>query len=528
MGRLNTADVELLRAKADPLSTQVAAFTAAEFYKSPHAKSKPSAMSHKQHFSIESKNFTGSTLKKTANQPIKRRFIPLGTGRPNADFYPWELLTLRGGSTYPNTPHYASGREIDRPHDTAIVKHGGPYDLARGLNYGHAVGSQPLVRYITEHMEIVHDPPYRDWGVILTCGSTAALDVAMRIFCNRGDTILTEKFTYPGMIEVAQLLGLHTLGIEMDAGGLLPERLEDVLRDWDASQGTRPTVLYTIPSGQNPTGTTQSLQRKTKIYEVVQNYDLMVIEDDPYYFLRMDLDSSALENGTTDSNPDKTAAYLASLAQSYLTLDRDGRVLRLDSVSKILAPGLRAGWVTASEEIIAKFIAYQEVSTVAVSGPTQLMLWNLLDVTWGHVGFFTWLIHLSTEYRSRLDVLLQACDTHLPTSVCSWVPPDSGMFLWISLDLQRHPSVQSMAQREAAERANLATKTQIREIEVRLYATALERGVQITTGSLFDSNKLSAGSLHLRLTYAAAAQGDFDEAIKILGQMIREEFTMSE
>ena len=76
-------------------------------------------------------------------------------------------------------------------------------------------------------------------------------------------------------------------------------------------------------------------------------------------------------------------------------LDRSRRIIHLDSLSKVLAPGLRAGWATASDQILTKFLSYYEVSTVAVSGPTQLMLWQLLDVTWGHRGFFSWLEHLS-------------------------------------------------------------------------------------------------------------------------------------
>lgn len=156
----------------------------------------------------------------------------------------------------------------------------------------------------------------------------------------------------------------------MGANGLRPDLLKGVLSSWDSSQGPKPRVLYTVPTGQNPTGSSQPLERRKAIYKIATEYDLIIIEDDPYYFLCMGSYDSiggvngeiCAENSSSNSIP------------SYLSLDTSGRVVRLDSTSKILAPGLRAGWVTASSQIIDKFLSYQEVSTVAVNGPSRLYL----------------------------------------------------------------------------------------------------------------------------------------------------------
>ncbi|KAH8423083.1 aminotransferase-like domain-containing protein [Aspergillus melleus] len=388
-----------------------------------------------------------------------------------------------------------------------IGKHDAGYNLSLGLNYGHAAGSPHLVRFVTEHVELVHNPPYADWGTVLTAGSTSALEIALRVFCNRGDTVLMERYTYPGAVEVAGLVGARVQGVDMDAEALSPDHLREVLRTWDEeARGPRPTVLYTVPSGQNPTGVTQSVERRRAIYQIAEEYDLVLIEDDPYYFLSLGDCPGRLQNDIgADGIP------------SYLSLDRAGRVVRLDSASKILAPGLRAGWVTASSLVIDKFLAYHEVSTVAVSGPTQLMLGKLLDETWGHQGFFSWLDRLSLSYRSRRDSLLEACGRYSPKEICDWVPPEYGMFLWIKLDWKEHPQFQGQTEFQDVE-------PKLGGIEDRILSSALKNGAQVTKGSLFQCSKILADELHFRLTFAAALEDDLAEGVRIFANALVDEF----
>lgn len=393
-------------------------------------------------------------------------------------------------------------------HEQIIGKHSKGYNLSLALNYGHAAGSPHLVRFVTEHVELVHNPPYADWGTVLTAGSTSALEIAFRIFCSRGDTLLAEWYSYPGAVEVAGLVGARIQGIRMDPEGMCPIHLLEVLSTWDnESQGPRPTVLYTIPSGQNPTGATQSEARKRAIYQIAEDFDLIVIEDDPYFFLRM-----------SDCPGQQSSASNADYVPSYLSLDQAGRVVRLDSASKILAPGLRAGWVTASSAIIDKFIAYHEVSTIAVSGPTQLMLWKLLDDTWGHQGFFSWLDRLSNGYRSRRDIMLEACKQYLPREVCDWVAPECGMFIWINLDWRKHP--QFKAQTMFGD-----VKLKLAAIENRILSCALSNGAQVTKGSLFQCNKDLTDELHFRMTFAAAPEDDLTEGVRIFADAVIDEFS---
>jgi aromatic amino acid aminotransferase I / 2-aminoadipate transaminase len=365
---------------------------------------------------------------------------------------------------------------------------------------------------------MIHDPPYSDWSVCLTCGSTSAFEIVLRMFCNRGATVLTEEYTYPGFISTTLLLGVHTAGIRMDDKGLIPEELAQTLRTWDDSKGNRPAVLYTIPSGQNPTGATQSLERKSAIYKVAEEYDLIIIEDDPYYFLCTEYHDQATQTlGAVD-------AYLSNLPPTFLSLDRSGRVVRLDSASKILAPGMRAGWVTSSNEIIEKFISYQEVGPVAMSGPTQLMLWDLLDVKWGHRGFIAWLEHLSHRYRSRLDIALEACDKYLPKDICGWSAPRNGMFLWVHVAVEKHPELQSRY-RDICNEGDVVPEI---DVETGVWAKACKNGVQVTKGSLFAVTRSDATRVSFRLTYAAADEMELNQGVKCFANAVREEFGLEQ
>lgn len=516
------------------------------------------SMTH--HLSDESRSFAGSTLKRQSNPVAKCKLIPLGTGRPGAELYPWEALSFhveplhrsivapgRNSMSFDRRVSFQAaekrGKETDTATSTGIVcssatpkrighnadrtihRWGGEFDLAKGLNYGTAAGSQPLVRFFTEHVELVHDPPYRDWSTCLSCGATSAMEICMRMLCNKGDTILTERYTYPGTIEGAQLIGLEIKGIGMDAEGIIPEELREVLDSWNCkTDGPRPRLLYTIPSGQNPTGATQPLKRKQAVYSIAEEFDMIIIEDDPYYFINLDASGQASATTNTSPSPEGRSPtpadlFIRSLPPSYLSLDRSGRVIRLDSTSKILAPGLRAGWTTAPAELIDKFRAYTEVSTVSVSGPSQLMLWHLFEVVWrGHEGFFHWLSELSREYQRRMEVMVGACERFLPRELCTWRVPQNGMFLWIAVDLRKHPHF------AAKDGGPEVAKSERQQIESRIYATALQSGVQFTIGSLFDTVDSPDGHVHLRLTCAAAAKHEIAEGVEKVARAVKKEF----
>ena len=378
-------------------------------------------------------------LKKAARHLKKPGIISLGGGLPCPEYFPFESITMK----VPVSPHFSeaathsSGKEIrigkydvTSSSSQAAAENPPVYDLSIALNYGQAHGSAQMMRFVTEHTELVSNPPYADWQSCLTVGSTAALEQALRMLCDktRGDAVLTEEYSFSTALETAIPLGVKVFGVKMDEEGLLPGSMDEILSNWDsAARGgaRKPHVLYTVPSGQNPTGATQGEQRRREIYAVCQKHDVYIIEDEPYYFLQMPPHkTTAITTGEESIDQ-----FLTSLVPTLLSMDTDGRVMRMDSFSKVVVPGSRLGWITASAQMVERYIRHAEVCNQGPSGFSQVILHKLLDEEWGHEGYLRWLMNLRGEYTKRRDVMLDACEKFLPAGVVSWSETRSGMFV---------------------------------------------------------------------------------------------------
>lgn len=375
-------------------------------------------------------------LKQAAKYLKKPGLISLGGGLPCPEYFPFDSISMK----VPVSPNFTeeatkkSGKTLTIGKHDATEKPEAEYDLSIGLNYGQATGSAQMLRWVTEHTEIMFNPPYADWRSCMTVGSTGALEQALRMFCDRarGDSMLMDEFAFSTALETAEPLGIKVVGVQIDEQGLLPESMDEILSNWDPKEhgGTRkPHVLYTVPSGQNPTGATMSEQRRRDVYAMCQKHDIYIIEDEPYYFLQMDPYVPASQASAKASGPETIDEFLGSLIPSLLSMDTDGRVLRLDSFSKVIVPGSRLGWVTGSEQIIERYTRHSEVASQGPAGLSQVVLHKLLDEHWGHEGYFKWLMNLRSEYTARRDVILSACEDFLPREVVEWTPAAAGMFV---------------------------------------------------------------------------------------------------
>ncbi|KAK3906675.1 pyridoxal phosphate-dependent transferase [Staphylotrichum tortipilum] len=512
--RVTLAEVGERRRRKGRLVAPTAAPCDAGMFMGP-TTGKPKARRWDHHLSPESARRAPCKLKLAAHHLKTPGMLSLGGGLPCPEYFPISSLTLH----IPTPPNFSESSTLSAGEDATITKYAASlpidapgaaeYDLSIALNYSQATGSAQLTRFVTEHVELVGAaPPYADWGVCLTVGSTGALEQVLRMLCDgpgRGDTLLTEEFSFSTALETAAPMGVGVVGVKMDGEGLVPGELEGLLSGWDVGRGRKPHVLYTVPSGQNPTGATQSEERRREVYEVCRRHDVMIVEDEPYYYLQMgEIGEGRQLEGVEE--------FLDGLIPTYTSMDVDGRVVRMDSFSKVVVPGSRVGWITASQQLVERFIRHAEVANQGPSGFSQVILHKLLDNQWGHEGYLRWLMNLRVEYTKRRDVMAAACERHLPKEVVSWKPPQAGMFQWLKIDHTRHPDA--------------GTKS-IYEIEEEIFNSCIGRGVLVARGSWFraEQDKPLSG-LYFRTTFAAATPENMTEAIRRLGEAIRESYRL--
>ncbi|SMY24958.1 unnamed protein product [Zymoseptoria tritici ST99CH_1A5] len=511
--RLTLQTVAKRRAASGKLIAGVAATADLDTFKGRTSHSHKDLAKRWDHrLSHETLSRGGSSLKLAAVHLKNPGIISLGGGLPSPEYFPFHEINVKIPRVA--TPHgELNGHAADavlhaEMHDMREGKSG--FDLATALNYGQGHGAPQLLRWLVEHTELVHNPPYQDWSCTMTVGSTMAWDMTLRMMTKPGDWIISEEYTFPAAIETAAPMGVKCAAVSMDRGGMIASSLDDVLTNWDAKArgGPKPFLLYTVPTGQNPTGSTQSIERRREIYAVAQKHDLYIFEDEPYYFLQMQP-----YTGADSPDPPQLSSYsdfLISVVPSYLSIDVDGRVMRADSFSKILAPGSRVGWITASEQICNRFRTHADVCTQGPSGFSQLILFKLLDETWGHPGYLDWLIHMRKEYTTRRNVMLAACERYLPRDIVSWVPPMSGMFHWLQVDWSQHPDA--------------ATKS-LDVLEEEIFLAIINHGTLLMKGSWFCADRETPReTMFFRATYAAAEFDKIEEAIRRFGEAIREAF----
>lgn len=225
--------------------------------------------------------------------------------------------------------------------------------------------------------------PYKDGPeIILTCGNTdgysKTLDalsnewVEGRDPVNEKEGLLVEEFAYMNAIQASRPRGMNIVPVAIDEEGMTasgPGGLEDVLANWDYTKGQRPHLIYTVTVGQNPTSGTLSVTRRKEIYALCVKYDIIIIEDDPYWYLQYpSANPSRFSAAKHDPCPPSTRkssgyAFLDSLVPSYLSVDTQGRVVRLDTFSKTVAPGCRLGWITTQPALCERLLRITECST---------------------------------------------------------------------------------------------------------------------------------------------------------------------
>lgn len=476
------------------------------------------------HLSEEAKGRSPSNLKVAFKHFHDPRIISLGGGLPLPDLFPFTNVSVDTLA-----PPFARGIDVapqsaDESLHVAVykgkadIKHPNDIPLETALQYGSSAGNFQLTDFLKEHTKLIHNPKYEDWDVVMSVGNTQAWDSTIRTFTNRGDIILAEEFTFSSASETAHADGLKVVPVKVDLEGIVPELLAEQLANW---QGPMPKLLYTIPTGQNPTGGTLSGARRQKVYELAQKYDFIIVEDEPYYFLQMDQykkHSTAADLPPVPSHKE----FLKELVPSYLSIDTDGRVVRLDSFSKVLAPGTRLGWIVAQSKFIERFLRQHEVTIQVASGFSQAILNGILH-RWGQEGYIDWLIQLRRNYTLKRNAALDAVEDFIPREVSKWISPSAGMFFWIQVDASKHPQYATKYGSDPA------------QVENAIYERGIDEGILMIPGHWFvieDERKSSEISrkgrqfMYFRGTFASVKPDALHKGLKLFGEVIRKEYNL--
>ena len=332
------------------------------------------------------------------------------------------------------------------------------------LQYGPVEGLDDLRALITDWLRLDGLPDTRSDDVQLLPGGKQGLSLIARALTAPGDVILTSTPTYMTGLEIFRAQGLRTQGVPTDAEGLRTDVIEEVLKQ-HRNDGTRPALLYTMSDFHNPTGAVMSDARRRHLADVVARYELPVLEDNPYRWMRFD--GQAVP---------PLAAY-----------DDGQQVISVGSFSKILAPGLRIAWMTAPAHVRARVGRFR--LELAASPLVQLIIARYFST----VPIEEHLTVTRTLYAGKRDTMLDALAAVMPDDT-AWNRPAGGYYVW--LDVGGRDSD-------------------------RICRLAEEQGVVAYPGSAFFPDDSAATRSHLRLNYAYDTPARIAQGIERLAQVVR-------
>ena len=271
----------------------------------------------------------------------------------------------------------------------------------RALQYSTTEGHPPLRRKIAERMSASWGAQVTPEQVLVTSGSQQGLDLTGKLFLDEGDVVLCESPTYLGALSAWNVMRPRWVEVATDDDGMDPAALESKLRAHPNAK-----AIYVIPTFQNPSGRTWSLERRRRFMEVVERHDVWVVEDNPYGELRLEGES----------------------VPSLKSFDTKGRVVALGTFSKVFCPGLRIAWVAADLSVIEKLVILKQGADLQTATLSQLQVNRYLEEN----DLDADIAKIVPVYRERRDAMLSALEQEMPPGV-RWTRPQGGLFLWMTL-----------------------------------------------------------------------------------------------
>ncbi|WP_297134190.1 aminotransferase-like domain-containing protein [Terrisporobacter sp.] len=333
------------------------------------------------------------------------------------------------------------------------------------LQYTTTEGYLPLRQKIADRMNKTLKTNVGPDDILMTSGSQQGLDFSGKVFIDKDDVILCESPSYMGALNAMKAYEPQFIEIETDNDGMKMEDLERVLASNDKVK-----LIYVIPDFQNPSGRTWPLERRIKFMEIINKYEIPVVEDNPYGELRFDGES----------------------LPSLKSLDTKGLVIYLGTFSKIFCPGYRLGWTCAAPKILEKFNICKQGADLQASTISQMEVNKFMEMydLDAHVE------KIKACYVKRRDLMIKTMEEEFPESV-EFTRPQGGLFTWVTLP-------------EGIDAGVMAKK-------------CLEKNVAYVPGASFYPN---GGVINTcRLNYSNMPEDKIVEGIKRMGEVLREELS---
>ncbi|MGL5206934.1 MAG: PLP-dependent aminotransferase family protein [Acidaminococcaceae bacterium] len=330
------------------------------------------------------------------------------------------------------------------------------------LQYATTEGRPTLRKTIADRMLAKYNTKVSADEILITTGSQQCLDFAGKLFLDPGDIVLCESPSYLGALNAFNAYEPNFVEVPTDDGGLIPEELDKIL-----STTERCKFIYVIPDFQNPTGRTWSMERRIKFMEVINKYNLPVLEDNPYGELRFE----------------------GEILPSLKSMDTKGLVMFLGTFSKIFCPGLRLGWVAAVPDVLSEFVKIKQSADLHTSNFDQ----GLADAYIENYDLDAHVEKIKALYKHRRDLIIESMKKMMPEGV-TWTHPEGGLFLWLTF-----PQGVSAAQ---------------------VFLKCIEKNVAGVTGDAFFPNGKT--DRNMRINYSNMPDEKIVEGIRRMSEAIKE------
>lgn len=380
----------------------------------------------------------GSMIRELFKLGASADMISFGGGNPSAETFPC--------------------KEIEEIASAGLTRQ--PVSL---LQYGLSEGYTPLRETMKKYLAKKEGFDFEKNELFIVSGGQQCADLTTKALVNENDVVLTEEPAFVGCLNTFRSYGAKLVGIPMEEDGMSIEALEEALKKYDNVK-----LLYTIPSFQNPTGVTTTLEKRKKVYELCCKYNIAILEDNPYGELR----------------------FAGETVPTIKSMDTEGRVLYAGSFSKVMAPAFRLGYLVFDKSLTEPLTVAKQCTDVH----SNVLFQYICDEYINHYDFEKHLEESRKVYRHKCDLMLDSMKKYFHPAM-SFGHPQGGLFVMAFLP------------------EGMDAQPFVRE--------AINRGVLCVPGAAFlaDSSRISNG---FRLNYSTPTDEQIVKGIEILGKLTYE------